>query len=320
MAAVSPTGDAIANVGCSVAGTAGCDSWIEPLGADLSPQGEARRLTEVHGAITGLSWMPDGRSLVATVLDQPASVRVSLAGPSLRRRADATGLGGLAGLQANHIDDGTPARGGKLWSEVKARQAATRRITSNGDPSRFNRARRPRFLFSGLTKCGECGGGDVIYWHDRLACFAARARGTCTNRHTISRQEVEERVLSALRDKLMRRELFEEFCRENAGVEPVANGTSRERLEREDTARRCRTRDSQADSSNQGRRPSSIHQGRVAIPRTSEGPVAIAARGPGDAGAAAPANGRRRSRDGRSLCLALRTRRAARTLWKRFAP
>ena len=63
----------------------------------------------------------------------------------------------------------------KLWSEVKARQAAMRRITSNGDPSRFNRARRPKFLFSGLTKCGECGGGYVIYWHDRLACFAARS-------------------------------------------------------------------------------------------------------------------------------------------------
>jgi site-specific DNA recombinase len=31
---------------------------------------------------------------------------------------------------------------------------------------------------------------------------------------TISRQEVEERVLVALRDKLMRRDLFEDFCRE----------------------------------------------------------------------------------------------------------
>jgi hypothetical protein len=90
----------------------------------------------------------------------------------------------------------------KLWSEVKARQAAMRRLTSNGAPSRFNRGRRPKFLFSGLTKCGECGGGYVIYWRDRLACFAARARGTCANRHTNSGKEVEERVLSALRDKL----------------------------------------------------------------------------------------------------------------------
>ena len=54
----------------------------------------------------------------------------------------------------------------------------------------------------------------MIYWRDRLACFGARSRGTCTNRLTISRQEVEERVLVALRDKLMRRDLFEDFCRE----------------------------------------------------------------------------------------------------------
>ena len=101
-----------------------------------------------------------------------------------------------------------------LWHQVKARQAEMRRVTSNDDPKRFNQARRPKFLFSELTKCAECGGGYAIYWRDRLACFGARSRGTCTNRLTISRQEVEERVLVALRDKLMRRDLFEEFCHE----------------------------------------------------------------------------------------------------------
>ena len=53
-----------------------------------------------------------------------------------------------------------------------------------------------------------------MFWRDRLACFNARSRGTCTNRLTISRQEIESRVLVAVRDKLMRRDLFEEFCRE----------------------------------------------------------------------------------------------------------
>jgi hypothetical protein len=102
----------------------------------------------------------------------------------------------------------------ELWDQVKARQAVMRRVTSSGDPKRFNQARRPKYLFSGLTKCAECGGGYVMYWRDRLACFGARSRGTCTNRLTISREEVEERVLVALRDKLMRRDLFEDFCRE----------------------------------------------------------------------------------------------------------
>ncbi len=102
----------------------------------------------------------------------------------------------------------------ELWNAVKARQAEMRRVASSGDPKRFNQARRPKYLFSGLTKCAECGGGYVMYWRDRLACFGARSRGTCTNRLTISRQEVEERVLVALREKLMRRDLFEDFCRE----------------------------------------------------------------------------------------------------------
>jgi hypothetical protein len=44
----------------------------------------------------------------------------------------------------------------ELWNQVKARQLAMRRVSSNGDPKQFNRARRPKYLFSGLTKCAEC--------------------------------------------------------------------------------------------------------------------------------------------------------------------
>jgi hypothetical protein len=51
---------------------------------------------------------------------------------------------------------------------VKARQVEMRRVTSSGDPKRFNQARRPKYLFSGLTKCAECVGGYVMYWRDRL--------------------------------------------------------------------------------------------------------------------------------------------------------
>jgi hypothetical protein len=86
----------------------------------------------------------------------------------------------------------------ELWNQVKVQQQEMRRIASNGDPKRFNQARRPKYFFSGLTKRAECGGGYVMYWRDRLACFGARSRGTCTNRLTISRQEVEERLLVAL--------------------------------------------------------------------------------------------------------------------------
>jgi site-specific DNA recombinase len=54
-----------------------------------------------------------------------------------------------------------------------------------------------------------------VYSREHLGCFGARGRGTCTNRLTIPRQEVEERVLGALKEKLMRKDFFEEFCSES---------------------------------------------------------------------------------------------------------
>jgi site-specific DNA recombinase len=102
----------------------------------------------------------------------------------------------------------------ELWSAAKERQTHTRRaIAATG---KLGTANRPRYLFSGLTKCGECGAGYVVYSRDHLGCFGTRDRGTCTNKLTIARQEVEARVLAALQDKLMRKDFFEEFCREFA--------------------------------------------------------------------------------------------------------
>lgn len=105
----------------------------------------------------------------------------------------------------------------ELWSSVQARYATIQRHwTKAPEGRRFNQFRRPKYLFSGLTKCGECGAGYVVYSRDHLGCFGTRDRGTCTNKLTIARQEVETRVLHALQDKLMRKDFFEEFCRESA--------------------------------------------------------------------------------------------------------
>jgi site-specific DNA recombinase len=49
---------------------------------------------------------------------------------------------------------------------------------------------------------------------NRLGCFGARDQGRCDNHLTIRRDEVETRVLTALQDKLLRQDLFEEFCDE----------------------------------------------------------------------------------------------------------
>src|SRR4051812_34814694 len=49
---------------------------------------------------------------------------------------------------------------------------------------------------------------------NRLACFGARDQGRCDNLLTVRRYEVEARVLKALQEKLLRQDLFEEFCDE----------------------------------------------------------------------------------------------------------
>ena len=108
-----------------------------------------------------------------------------------------------------------------LWQAVKARQAATRRTMQTG----IVRARRPKYLFSGLTRCAICGGGFILSSRDHLVCFNARSRGTCTNRRRIKRQEVEARVLRAMRERFFERGAFAEFC---AGFTEEMNRLRRE--------------------------------------------------------------------------------------------
>src|SRR5918992_633731 len=100
----------------------------------------------------------------------------------------------------------------ELWSAAKGRQSATRRTITRAGNIGF--ARRPQYLFSGLSKCGICGAGFIMAGRNRLACFGAREKGTCDNRLTIRRDEVEARVLNALQEKLLRQDLFDEFCEE----------------------------------------------------------------------------------------------------------
>jgi len=105
----------------------------------------------------------------------------------------------------------------ELWQAVQARYARVQKRWSAAEPAkRFNQFIRPKYLFTGMTKCGGCGAGFVVYYRDRLGCFGTRERGTCTNKLTIPRQEVETRVLTALQEKLLRKDFFEEFCREFA--------------------------------------------------------------------------------------------------------
>jgi hypothetical protein len=74
--------------------------------------------------------------------------------------------------------------------------------------------RRPRYLFSGLMRCGVYGGGFAKISQHHFGCSTARNKGTCTNLLTIRRDLLEATVLDALRHRLMEPELYAVFVAE----------------------------------------------------------------------------------------------------------
>jgi hypothetical protein len=60
----------------------------------------------------------------------------------------------------------------KLWQAVQARYASVQRKWKSAEEGRrFNQFRRPKYSFSGLTKCGQCGAGFLVYSREQLGCF-----------------------------------------------------------------------------------------------------------------------------------------------------
>ena len=102
-----------------------------------------------------------------------------------------------------------------LWEAVKARQAGmARRTRPDTKRAEFWELQRPRYLLSGLIKCGVCGASYTKFGANRFACAGARDRATCSNHLTIRGDDLELAILEGLKDRLMEPALFEEFARE----------------------------------------------------------------------------------------------------------
>ena len=99
----------------------------------------------------------------------------------------------------------------ELWDAAKARQKAL----DAKAPGLWAR-NRPRYLLSGLVKCGVCGGGYAKINESHYGCAASKNKGeaVCANRKTIKREALEQKVLAALQTHLMRDELVQVFCEE----------------------------------------------------------------------------------------------------------
>jgi len=116
-----------------------------------------------------------------------------------------------------------------VWERVKARQSDMRAaLKESTSRNHLNEAHRPRFLLSGLMNCGCCGGGYTIIGKDRYGCATRKQKGTWDNGVTITRQEIEGRVLSGLKERLLAPELVAEFIK---GIQ--------EELDEQRRARRC---------------------------------------------------------------------------------
>lgn len=100
-----------------------------------------------------------------------------------------------------------------LWQAFKVRQGeiAARPGVRKIKESRFWERRRARHLLTGLAFCGECGGGFAAVGRDYLACSAARGRGTCGNRRSIRRHDLETVILDGLKERLMAPDMVADF-------------------------------------------------------------------------------------------------------------
>jgi site-specific DNA recombinase len=106
-----------------------------------------------------------------------------------------------------------------LWNAVSDRLRSISREMAT-DPKTglaLNRSHRKKFLLSGLLKCGCCGGNMAIQAKDRYGCSTRKRTGACDNASTITRQQVEGRVLASLKAKLLAPENLEAFVTRVSG-------------------------------------------------------------------------------------------------------
>jgi site-specific DNA recombinase len=107
-----------------------------------------------------------------------------------------------------------------LWKSVKHRQGVIRQdliaTSTNDQPAgqALGVARRHKHLFSGLLKCGCCGGSYTLMNKTKYGCASARNKGTCDNRALIKQNEVEDRVLSGLKERLLHPTMLAQFVAE----------------------------------------------------------------------------------------------------------
>ncbi|MCA1433114.1 recombinase family protein [Bradyrhizobium sp. BRP20] len=118
----------------------------------------------------------------------------------------------------------------------KAAQVIKVERRRDATPATAQKARAPKRVFSGLIRCGSCGGGMSSVGSDRkglrLQCSAHRESGSCNNSRRIYLDDVEALAIKGLRQHLAHPEVIAEFV--------DAYNVERKRLKKEATTERAR--------------------------------------------------------------------------------
>ncbi len=110
-----------------------------------------------------------------------------------------------------------------LWKRVKSRQNTQYQKSKAIRDSLHKKARTgagPKYLFSGLLKCGVCGGNYIIADAYRYGCskYINQGETVCANSLKVPRKLIEERLLDAIKRDLFTEKGFELFKTEVARI------------------------------------------------------------------------------------------------------
>ena len=104
-----------------------------------------------------------------------------------------------------------------LWSKVQQRFATVRRLWGRDGRPGLSGQQRHVYLFSGLLKCGRCGGSITLVsgrWRteaQQYGCsmYCQRGETVCSNRLTIRRDELEAQLLRGLQEKVLQEDTID---------------------------------------------------------------------------------------------------------------
>lgn len=128
----------------------------------------------------------------------------------------------------------------ELWNAVRAKNAEVNalRIAHLGGLCRTQSSRT--YLFSGILVCGRCGSSIVIVsgggkrGYVKYGCHSHKHNGVCDNNWTIRRDRLEEQLLGAIKEKVLRPSIIdylvlrceEELKRRVAEMESKRSGSN----------------------------------------------------------------------------------------------